>query len=220
MHRRYRKADEREPLLAAMHIFLPRIQQLISQVLADSSIFSVLIQKQILKIFHALIQVDMEQYGLERPPFLCVVVTLMLMRALTDHGALLQYSLPFQLIDNTVMTQWMEIFRDVMDRAVPSVRSTSDSVRCVCAMVWAWSFVCVFVRRHWKLMRMTALSWRGGSARSGRCVSLPGCLKGDLSAPSLVEQNSSNKHSFLVRFTDMEALVMCQRSTLTLQTFS
>uniref|UniRef100_H2U7J3 Importin 8 n=1 Tax=Takifugu rubripes TaxID=31033 RepID=H2U7J3_TAKRU len=82
----YRKADEREPLLAAMHIFLPRIQQLISQVLADSSIFSVLIQKQILKIFHALIQ----------------------------------YSLPFQLIDNTVMTQWMEIFRDVMDRAVPS----------------------------------------------------------------------------------------------------
>lgn len=55
---RYRKADEREPLLAAMNIFLPRIQQLISQVLADSSIFSVLIQKQILKIFHALVQVD------------------------------------------------------------------------------------------------------------------------------------------------------------------
>lgn len=44
-----------------MHIFLPRIQQLITQLLADSSIFSVLIQKQILKIFHALIQVEMEQ---------------------------------------------------------------------------------------------------------------------------------------------------------------
>lgn len=144
MHQRYRKADEREPLLAAMHIFLPRIQQLISQVLADSSIFSVLIQKQILKIFHALIQVDMEHSGLERPPFLGVVVMLMLMRALTDHGALLQYSLPFQLIDNTVMTQWMEIFRDVMDRAVPSVRSTSDSFRCVCAMFGHFfrSFVC------------------------------------------------------------------------------
>lgn len=82
----YRKADEREPLLAAMHIFLPRIQQLISQVLVNSSIFSVLIQKQILKIFYALVQ----------------------------------YSLPFQLINNTVMTQWMEIFRDIMDRAVPS----------------------------------------------------------------------------------------------------
>lgn len=41
-----------------MHIFLPRIQQLITQLLADSSIFSVLIQKQILKIFHALVQVE------------------------------------------------------------------------------------------------------------------------------------------------------------------
>lgn len=147
-HRRYRKADEREPLLAAMHIFLPRIQQLISQVLADSSIFSVLIQKQILKIFHALIQVDTEHSGLERPPFLCAVVMLMLRRALTDHGALLQYSLPFQLIDNTVMTQWMEIFRDVMDRAVPSVRCTSARFRCACVMVWARSYVRVFVRRH------------------------------------------------------------------------
>lgn len=56
---RYRKADEREPLLAAMQIFLLRIQQLISQLLADSTIFSVLIQKQILKIFHALVQVGM-----------------------------------------------------------------------------------------------------------------------------------------------------------------
>lgn len=56
---RYRKADEREPLLAAMQIFLPRIQQLISQLLADSTIFSVLIQKQILKIFHALVQVGL-----------------------------------------------------------------------------------------------------------------------------------------------------------------
>uniref|UniRef100_A0A3B4XMZ9 Importin 8 n=1 Tax=Seriola lalandi dorsalis TaxID=1841481 RepID=A0A3B4XMZ9_SERLL len=82
----YRKADEREPLLAAMQIFLPRIQQLISQLLADATIFSVLIQKHILKIFHALVQ----------------------------------YSLPLQLINNTVMTQWMEILRDIMDRDVPA----------------------------------------------------------------------------------------------------
>uniref|UniRef100_A0A3Q1JSM3 Importin N-terminal domain-containing protein n=1 Tax=Anabas testudineus TaxID=64144 RepID=A0A3Q1JSM3_ANATE len=82
----YRKADEREPLLAAMQIFLLRIQQLISQLLADSTIFSVLIQKQILKIFHALVQ----------------------------------YSLPLQLINNTVMTQWMEILRAIMDRDVPA----------------------------------------------------------------------------------------------------
>ncbi|KAM8884354.1 importin-8 isoform 2-T2 [Synchiropus picturatus] len=82
----YRKADEREPLLAAMQIFLPRIQQLIGQLLPDATIFSVLIQKQILKIFHALVQ----------------------------------YSLPLQLINNTVMTQWMEILRAIMDRDVPA----------------------------------------------------------------------------------------------------
>ncbi|XP_057712393.1 importin-8 [Corythoichthys intestinalis] len=81
----YRKADEREPLLTAMQIFLPRMQQLIIQLLADATVFSVLIQKQIVKIFHSLIQ----------------------------------YSLPLQLINNTVMTQWMEIFRAIMDRDVP-----------------------------------------------------------------------------------------------------
>ncbi|XP_037316271.2 importin-8 isoform X3 [Pungitius pungitius] len=82
----YRKAEEREPLLAAMQIFLPRIQQLISQLLADATIFSVLIQKQILKIFYALVQ----------------------------------YSLPLQLINNTLMTQWMEILRAIIDRDVPA----------------------------------------------------------------------------------------------------
>ncbi|KAJ8006453.1 hypothetical protein DPEC_G00107420 [Dallia pectoralis] len=81
----YKKAEERDPLLAAMQIFLPRIQDLITQLVTDSTIFSVLIQKQILKIFHALVQ----------------------------------YSLPLQLINNTVMTQWMEILRAVMDRDVP-----------------------------------------------------------------------------------------------------
>uniref|UniRef100_A0A3P9IEQ1 Importin 8 n=1 Tax=Oryzias latipes TaxID=8090 RepID=A0A3P9IEQ1_ORYLA len=82
----YRKAEERQPLLAAMQIFLPRIQQLVSQLLVDSTIFSVLVQKQILKVFHALVQ----------------------------------YSLPLQLISNTVMTQWMEVFRSTMDRDVPA----------------------------------------------------------------------------------------------------
>uniref|UniRef100_A0A8C7TZ54 Importin 8 n=1 Tax=Oncorhynchus mykiss TaxID=8022 RepID=A0A8C7TZ54_ONCMY len=82
---RYKKAEERDPLLAAMQIFLPRIQQLVTQLLPDCTIFSVLIQKQILKIFHALVQ----------------------------------YSLPLQLINNTVITQWMELLRAVMDRDVP-----------------------------------------------------------------------------------------------------
>lgn len=45
-------------MLAAMAMFLPRIQQLMSQLLTDATIFSVLIQKQILKVFHALVQVS------------------------------------------------------------------------------------------------------------------------------------------------------------------
>uniref|UniRef100_A0A8C2IEW0 Importin 8 n=1 Tax=Cyprinus carpio TaxID=7962 RepID=A0A8C2IEW0_CYPCA len=89
---RFKKAEERDPLLAAMQIFLPRIQQLITQLLSDATFISVLIQKQILKIFHALVQ----------------------------------YSLPLQLISNTVMTYWMEILRTVVDRDVPAETLEAD----------------------------------------------------------------------------------------------
>ncbi|XP_020831463.1 importin-8 isoform X2 [Phascolarctos cinereus] len=53
---RYKKSEEREPLIAAMQVFLPRIQQQIIQLLPDPSHYSVLLQKQILKIFYALVQ--------------------------------------------------------------------------------------------------------------------------------------------------------------------
>ena len=53
----YKKAEERDPLIAAMQIFLPRIQQQMIQLLPDNSHYSVLLQKQILKIFYALVQV-------------------------------------------------------------------------------------------------------------------------------------------------------------------
>lgn len=43
-------------------------------------------------------------------------------------AALLQYSLPLQLISNTVMTQWMEVFRSTMDRDVPAVRTTPEGI--------------------------------------------------------------------------------------------
>uniref|UniRef100_A0A673JK36 Importin-8-like n=1 Tax=Sinocyclocheilus rhinocerous TaxID=307959 RepID=A0A673JK36_9TELE len=88
----FKKAEERDPLLAAMQIFLPRIQQLITQLLSDATFISVLIQKQILKIFHALVQ----------------------------------YSLPLQLINNTIMTHWMEILRTVVDRDVPAETLEAD----------------------------------------------------------------------------------------------
>uniref|UniRef100_A0AAY4B7G4 Importin N-terminal domain-containing protein n=1 Tax=Denticeps clupeoides TaxID=299321 RepID=A0AAY4B7G4_9TELE len=63
----FKKAEERDPLLAAMQLFLPRLQQLIGQLLPDATIFSVLIQKQILKIFHALIQETLEVDEDDRP---------------------------------------------------------------------------------------------------------------------------------------------------------
>nr|XP_004611391.1 unnamed protein product [Sorex araneus] len=52
----YKKAEEREPLLAAMQVFLPRIQRQVLHLLPDPSHHSVLLQKQILKIFYALVQ--------------------------------------------------------------------------------------------------------------------------------------------------------------------
>ncbi|NWW45444.1 IPO8 protein, partial [Pedionomus torquatus] len=51
-----RKAEEQGPLIAAMQIFLPRIQQQMIQLLPDNSHYSVLLQKQILKIFYAFVQ--------------------------------------------------------------------------------------------------------------------------------------------------------------------
>uniref|UniRef100_A0A8C6T9B6 Importin 8 n=1 Tax=Neogobius melanostomus TaxID=47308 RepID=A0A8C6T9B6_9GOBI len=82
----YRKVEERAPLLAAMELFLPRVQQLMAQLMPDATIFSVLIQKQVLKIFYSLVQ----------------------------------YSLPLRLINTSVMTQWMELLRQVMERDVPA----------------------------------------------------------------------------------------------------
>nr|XP_033806562.1 importin-8 isoform X3 [Geotrypetes seraphini] len=82
----YKKVEERDPLIAAMQVFLPRLQQQIIQLLPDVSHYSVLLQKQILKIFYALVQ----------------------------------YALPLQLVNNQTMTQWMDIFRTVIDREVPA----------------------------------------------------------------------------------------------------
>lgn len=57
---RYKKAEERGPLNEAMNLLFPMIYQLILRLLPDSSEQSVLLQKQILKIFFALTQVYMD----------------------------------------------------------------------------------------------------------------------------------------------------------------
>ena len=54
---RYRKQNDRGPLIDAMNLLLPLIYQLCVRLLPDESEQSVLLQKQILKIYFALIQV-------------------------------------------------------------------------------------------------------------------------------------------------------------------
>ena len=54
---RYKKPEERQPLVAAMHIFMPMLKERFIQLLPDHSSDSVLIQKQIFKILYALFQV-------------------------------------------------------------------------------------------------------------------------------------------------------------------
>ena len=54
---RYKKADERQSLDGPMSRLLPRLHHIAVQLFADPSELSVLVQKQILKVFFSLIQV-------------------------------------------------------------------------------------------------------------------------------------------------------------------
>ena len=56
----YKSSKEREPLIMSMKVFLPLIQEMIDQLSAgDNNEASILLQKQILKIFFALTQYTM-----------------------------------------------------------------------------------------------------------------------------------------------------------------
>lgn len=88
----YKKPDERAPLNEAMHMLLPMIYQRAVHLLPDTSDLSVLVQKQILKIFFALVQ----------------------------------YFLPLDLISRDALSQWMELFRSIVDRPVPEHTNTID----------------------------------------------------------------------------------------------
>ncbi|OCT83649.1 hypothetical protein XELAEV_18021791mg, partial [Xenopus laevis] len=82
----YKKPEERSPLIAAMQHFLPMLKDRYIQLLADPSEQSVLIQKQIFKIFYALVQ----------------------------------YTLPLELINQQNLAEWIEILKTVVDRDVPA----------------------------------------------------------------------------------------------------
>ncbi|MEQ2214928.1 hypothetical protein XENOCAPTIV_024038 [Xenoophorus captivus] len=70
----YKKPEERQPLVAAMHIFMPMLKDRFIQLLPDHSNDSVLIQKQIFKILYALFQETMsvdEDERIELPWWKC-----------------------------------------------------------------------------------------------------------------------------------------------------
>ncbi|RWS17641.1 Importin-7-like protein [Dinothrombium tinctorium] len=81
----YKTHADRQPLDDSMNLLLPIIYQRLTNLLQDNSDNSILLQKQILKIFYAFVQ----------------------------------YSFPLKLLNKTVFTQWMEVFRQVMERQVP-----------------------------------------------------------------------------------------------------
>uniref|UniRef100_A0A672LWB4 Importin-7 n=1 Tax=Sinocyclocheilus grahami TaxID=75366 RepID=A0A672LWB4_SINGR len=56
---RYKKPEERQPLVAAMQIFMPMLKDRFIQLLPDPSNDSVLVQKQIFKILYALFQYNL-----------------------------------------------------------------------------------------------------------------------------------------------------------------
>uniref|UniRef100_A0A8C5MQS0 Importin 8 n=1 Tax=Leptobrachium leishanense TaxID=445787 RepID=A0A8C5MQS0_9ANUR len=120
----YKKADDRAPLIAAMQIFLPRLQQQMLQLISDSSRYSVLMQKQILKILFALVQ----------------------------------YTLPLQLVNNQMLTQWMAILSNIAERDVPqeTLRVDEDERP---ELVW-WKC------KKWALHIITRLFERYGSPGS------------------------------------------------------
>ena len=55
---RYKKAEERGPLIEPMKVFLPVILQMFQKLMSDPSPESALLQKQLIKITYAFIQVS------------------------------------------------------------------------------------------------------------------------------------------------------------------
>ncbi|CAG2114643.1 unnamed protein product [Medioppia subpectinata] len=88
----YKNNEDRTPLLEALKLLAPLMYNLLVGLMPDPSEQSVLLQKQILKIFYALIQ----------------------------------YSLPLSLLTKDIFTQWMELFRQVVDRDVPNETNNID----------------------------------------------------------------------------------------------
>ena len=117
----YKNNEDRTPLLEAMKLLSPIMYQSFVHLMPDPSEQSVLLQKQMLKIFYALVQ----------------------------------YSLPLSLLTKDVFTQWMEIFRQIVDRDVPPETNNIDVDE---RPELAW-----FKAKKWAVRILTRLFERYGS---------------------------------------------------------
>ena len=117
----YKNNEDRTPLLEAMKLLAPITYQSFAHLISDPSEQSVLLQKQMLKIFYALVQ----------------------------------YSLPLSLLTKDVFTQWMELFRQVVDRDVPNETNSIDADE---RPELAW-----FKAKKWAVRILTRLFERYGS---------------------------------------------------------
>lgn len=88
----YSKAEERVHLIGAMQLLLPIVHRLVITLFPDPSDQSLLLQKQIMKIFFALIQ----------------------------------YSLPLDLITKETFSQWMDVMRMEADKPIPEATLAID----------------------------------------------------------------------------------------------
>ena len=84
-HFEYKSGDERGPLDEAMQLLLPLLKQRMVDLLPDDSDSSLLIQKQMLKIFFAFVQ----------------------------------YNMPQKILTRAIFVEWMQIFKEVVERATP-----------------------------------------------------------------------------------------------------
>ena len=100
--------------LNSMSVFLPLMQQQASQLLSDLTNASLQLQRVILKIFYALIEVktvyNCYWCGMYVPCNVVIVVSLCV-----------QYHLPLSLLDEKTIPGWMQIFHSVIDRSEPKV---------------------------------------------------------------------------------------------------
>lgn len=117
----YKKPVERTCLIEAMNMLLPMMYQRCVQLLSDPSDSSVLLQKQILKVFYALVQ----------------------------------YSLPLDLLSKDIFSQWMELFRSVVERPVPEQANVVDEEE--------RSDLCWWKCKKWAMHILTRVFERYGS---------------------------------------------------------